>query len=149
MLINTGLAVSGNPSTHLPPLRPYWAGSSGAISVDSHIATSYIEKGVYRMGSAQSASWQRSLDQSAVTFSNVRTEGPSHAGSSQDHLGGVDPTVGLRPDLSQSREFTMQDNRLLVVYDSRLIGAKIYGHVGGSDRQVEPLLAYPDRRSAA
>ena len=42
----------------------------------------------------------------------------------------------------------MQDNRLLVVYDSRFIGANIYGHIGGSERQVEPLLTYPDRRSA-
>ena len=106
---------------HLPPLRPYSAGSFGTINVNSHIATSYIEKAVYRMEPAQSAIMQRSPDQSIVTLSNVRTEGPSQAGSSPDHLGGVDPTVGLRPDFSQGQGFTMQDSRMLVVYDSRFI----------------------------
>ena len=81
------------------------------------------------MQTAHSAILQRSLDQSTFTMSNVRTEGPSQAGSSQDQLGGVEPTVGLRPGLGQNQECTMLDNRLLVVYDSRFVGAMIYGHV--------------------
>ena len=138
----------GTKLTGCLPIKPYVAGSSGAINVSSHIPTSFIEKVAYRIESGQYAIWQRSLDQSTFSTANVRADVPSRPGSSQDHLGGVDPTVGLRPDFSKTQEFTMQDNRLLVVYGSRLIGAKIYGHAGGSDRQVEPLLAYPERRAA-
>ena len=84
--------------------------------------------------------WQRFLDQPTFSMANVRTEGPSQPGSSQDHLGGVDPTVGFRPDLSKNQEFTRQDSRLLVVYDPRFHGARIYGRIGGSERQVEPFV---------
>ena len=62
VLINTDLAVNGDLSLQLPPLGPYLAGSSGTINVNSHTATSYIEKVVYRMQPAQSAVLQRSLD---------------------------------------------------------------------------------------
>ena len=61
VLINTDLAVNGDSSKHVPPLRPYVAGSSGTINVNSHIATSYIEKVVCRMQRAQSAVLQRSF----------------------------------------------------------------------------------------
>ena len=44
MFINTDLAVNGDQAPGLPPRKPYLAGSSGAINVNSHIATSYIEK---------------------------------------------------------------------------------------------------------
>ena len=69
--------------------------------MSSHIATSYIEKILYRMQSGQAAIIQRSVDQSTPTLAQARSEVPSQAGSSQDHLGGVDPTARLRLDLSQ------------------------------------------------
>ena len=148
IFINTDLAVNGDPARQLPPLRPYLAGSSGTINVASHIATSYIEKIVYRMQSAQAAIIQRSIDPSTPTLAQARSERPSHSGSSMGHLSGVDPTARLRPDLSQGLDFTLQDNRLLVIYDSRFVEAKIYGYVGGADIEVDPLLKSPNRRSA-
>ena len=90
------------------------------------------------MQSAQPAILQRSTDQPTPALAHARSELPSQAGSSQDRLGGVDPTAGLRPDLRQGQDFSLQGNRLLVVYDSRFIGAKIYGYVGGADIEVGP-----------
>ena len=68
------------------------AGSSGIVEVHSHISTAYIEKVVYRTGMAEAAIVQRSLDQGTRTLANVQL---GLAGSSSDHVGGVDPTVPL------------------------------------------------------
>ena len=42
----------------------------------------------------------------------------------------------------------MQESRLLVVGDARVVVAKSYGHVGGHAREGQPNLTYPQRRSA-
>ena len=102
--VSTQRAVNGGTARDMPPLKPYVAGSTGTVNVHSHIATEYIETVVYRTESGHSAVWQRSLDQPTFTMANVRAEGPSRAWSSVDHLGGVDPTVGLGPGLSETQE---------------------------------------------
>ena len=60
---------------------------------------------MYRMQSGQAAIIQRSIDQSTPTLAQARSEVPSQAGSSQDHMGGVDPTEPPR-GLPPRREFS-------------------------------------------
>ena len=73
---STDLALSGDGANGVTPLRLYSVGSSGTVNVHSHIATAYIEKFVYRVGMAEAAIVQRSLDPGPLTLATVQREEP-------------------------------------------------------------------------